>query len=99
MEVNFHGQEVCYTKINKLSLILHLCFNLGPDLLEPCYDGSLVSSTNGEWIALLGCIENPSKIYKLEDYTWKLYPKELKYPKRSGLAFPISDDLVNCVET
>ena len=99
MEVNFHGQEVCYKLVNKFSFILHLCFNLGPDLLEPCDDGSLVSSPNGEWIALLGCRQNPSKIYKLEGGAWTVYQKELKYPKRSGLAFLISDDLVNCVET
>ena len=80
-------------------MILHLCFNLGPELLEPCTFGSLVSSPNGEWIALLGCAENPSNIYKLEGETWTLYPKELTYPKYLGLAFPISDDLVNCVET
>ena len=80
-------------------MILHSCFNLGPDLPEPCAEGSLFSSPHGEWIALLGCEQNPSKIYKLEGDTWTLYEKELKYPKRGGLAFPISDDLVNCVET
>ena len=78
---------------------MHSCFYLGPDLFDPCSFGSLVSSPNGEWIALLGCIENPSKIYKLEGEAWTEYPQVLNYPKFFGLAFPISDDLVNCVET
>ena len=74
-------------------------FNIGPDLPEECENGSLVSSPNGEWIVLLGCVnQKPNKIYKLEGNSWTLYPKELKYLKTKGLAFPVSDHLVNCVD-
>ena len=61
----------------------------------------MVSSANGREAILVGCDENPEKIFKLRwenesSLEWVLMKQELKYPKTGTIAMLIPDELTNC---
>ena len=61
----------------------------------------MVSSSNGKEAILVGCEENPEKIYKLRwsiqaNLEWVLMKQELKYPRSNAVAMLISDALTHC---
>ena len=62
----------------------------------------MVSSSNGQEAILVGCEENPEKIYKLRWSTngttleWVLMKQKLKYPRSNAVAMLISDALTHC---
>ena len=73
----------------------------GPALPQDCIDGSMVSSSNGREAILLGCAENPEKIYKLRwrnatTLEWVLMWQKLKYPRSNAVAMLIPDALTHC---
>ena len=69
---------------------------------QKCIDGSMVSSSNGQEAFLVGCKENPERIYKLRwsnDGTtleWVLMGQTLKYPRSNAVAMLIPDVLTLC---
>ena len=74
---------------------------LGPTLPQNCIDGSMVSSANGQEAILVGCDENPEKIYKLRwsnatTLEWVLMKQKLKYPRSNAVAMLIPDALTHC---
>ena len=74
---------------------------IGPKLPQVCIDGSMVSSSNGREAFLVGCNENPEKIYKLRwsngtILEWVLMRQKLKYPRSNGVAMLIPDTLTHC---
>ena len=74
---------------------------LGPKLPQNCIDGSMVSSSNGQEAILVGCEENPEKIYKLRwndkaTLEWVLMKQKLKYPRSNVVAMLIPDALTHC---
>ena len=63
---------------------------------QKCIDGSLVSSSNGQEAFLVGCKENPGRIYKLRwsngtTMEWVLMRQKLKYPRSNAVAMLIPD--------
>ena len=61
----------------------------------------MVSSSNGQEAILVGCRENPEKIYKLKwsiqaNLEWVLMKQKLKYPRSNAVAMLISDALTHC---
>ena len=59
----------------------------------------MVSSSNSREAFLVGCAENPEKIYKLrwnngETLEWVLMKQKLKYPRSNAVAMLIPDE--NC---
>ena len=61
----------------------------------------MVSSSNGQEAILVGCRENPEKIYKLKwsihaNLEWVLMKQQLKYPRSNAVAMLISDALTYC---
>ena len=72
---------------------------------QKCIDGSMVSSSNGQEAFLVGCKENPERIYKLRwsnDGTtleWVLMGQTLKYPRSNAVAMLIPDVLTHCNTT
>ena len=62
----------------------------------------MVSSSNGQEAILVGCEENPEKIYKLRWSTngttleWVLMKQLLHYPRSNTVAMLISDALTHC---
>ena len=74
---------------------------IGPKLPQNCIDGSMVSSSNGQEAILVGCAENPEKIYKLRwsngtTLEWVLMKQKLKYPRSNAVAMLIPDVLTHC---
>ena len=95
--------EIFYVHIcfcTKLKSIL-ICI-AGPELPQNCIDGSLVSSSNGQEAFLVGCAENPEKIYTLRwsstlSLEWVLMTQKLKYPRSNTVAMLIPNALLtNC---
>ena len=92
--------HICFC--TKLKSIL-ICI-AGPELPQNCIDGSLVSSSNGQEAFLVGCAENPEKIYKLRwsnggTLEWVLMKQMLKYPRSNAVAMLIPDALTFCKTT
>ena len=61
----------------------------------------MVRSSNGREAILVGCEQNPEKIFKLRwenesSLEWVLMKQELKYPKTGTIAMLIPDELTNC---
>ena len=61
----------------------------------------MVSSSNGREAILVGCEENPEKIYKLRwsngtTLEWVLMKQKLKYPRSNVVAMLIPDALTHC---
>ena len=61
----------------------------------------MVSSSNGQGAILVGCEENPEKIYKLIwndgiSLEWVLMKQKLKYPRSNAVAMLIPDVLTLC---
>ena len=59
----------------------------------------MVSSSNGQEAILVGCEENPEKIYKLRwsngtMMEWVLMKQKLKYPRSNVVAMLIPDTLL-----
>ena len=78
-----------------------MIFITGPKLPQHCIDGSMVSSLNGKEAILVGCKENPEKIYRLRwsnenILEWILMRQKLKYPRSNGVAMLIPDALTYC---
>ena len=76
-------------------------FFKGPTLPQNCIDGSMVSSSNGREAILVGCKENPEKIYKLQwndkaTLEWVLMKQKLKFPRSNAVAMLIPDVLTHC---
>ena len=76
----------------------------GPKLPQHCIDGSMVSSSNGKEAILVGCKENPEKIYRLRwsnetILEWILMRQKLKYPRSNGVVMLIPDTLTYCRTT
>ena len=77
----------------------------GPTLPQSCTDGSMVSSSNGREAILVGCDENPEKIFKLRwsngtTLEWDLMKQKLKYPRSNAVAMLIPDGLLtHCNDT
>ena len=74
---------------------------LGPDLPVPCSYSSAVTYKDGQSILVLGCTENPEKIYELsvgdqDQLEWKTLDKELKYPRSNLVAMMIPDEFTYC---
>ena len=81
--------------------MLYVSSIIGPKLPQNCIDGSMVSSSNGREAILVGCEENPEKIYKLRwsngtTLEWVLMKQKLKYPKNQAVAMLIPDALTQC---
>ena len=73
----------------------------GPTLPHNCIDGSMVTSSNGKEVILVGCTENPEKIYKLRwsnetTMEWVLMRQKLKYPRTNAVAMLIPNALTQC---
>ena len=73
----------------------------GPVLPQNCIDGSMVSSSNGQEAILVGCAENPERLYKLRwsnetSLEWVLMKQMLKYPRSNAVAMLIPDALTQC---
>ena len=72
-------------------------------LPQNCIDGSMVSSSNGQDAILVGCKENPEKIYKLQwnkaTLEWVLMKQKLKFPRSNAVAMLIPDVLTYCNTT
>ena len=78
-----------------------MTFITGPKLPQNCIDGSMVSSSNGKETILVGCKENPEKIYRLKwsnetILEWILMWQKLKYPRSNGVAILIPDAQTHC---
>ena len=61
----------------------------------------MVSSSNGQEAFLVGCKENPEKIYKLrwsneKTLEWVLMRQKLRYPRSNVVAMFIPDELTYC---
>ena len=61
----------------------------------------MVSSSNGREAILVGCQENPEKIYKLRwsngtTLEWIVMNQHLNYPRSNGVAMLIPDELTHC---
>ena len=61
----------------------------------------MVSSSNGQEAILVGCAENPEKIYKLRwcnatNLEWVLMWQKLKYPRSNAVAILIPYALTHC---
>ena len=61
----------------------------------------MVSSSNGKEAILVGCEENPEKIYKLRwsiqaNLEWVLMKQQLKYPRSNAVAMLIPNALTQC---
>ena len=61
----------------------------------------MVSSSNGREAILVGCAENPEKIYKLRwsngtTLEWVLMKQKLKYPRNNAVAMLIPNALTQC---
>ena len=61
----------------------------------------MVSSSNGREAILIGCRENPEKIYKLRwsngtNMEWMLMKQKLNYPRSNAVAMLISDKQTHC---
>ena len=81
--------------------MLYVSSIIGPKLPQECIDGSMVSSSNGREAILVGCEENPEKIYKLRwsngtTLEWVLMKQKLKYPRSNVVAILIPDALTHC---
>ena len=64
----------------------------------------MVSSSNGREAILVGCEENPERIYKLRwnngtTLEWVLMRQKLKYPRSNAVAMLIPDVLTYCNTT
>ena len=72
----------------------------GPDLLEKCQYGKMVTSPSGQGAILVGCKENPESLYELriinDQLEWRKMKQTLQYPKHFTVAMTVPDDLVNC---
>ena len=73
----------------------------GPVLPQNCIDGSMVSSSNGQEAILVGCAENPERLYKLRwsnetSLEWVLMKQMLKYPRSNAVAMLIPNALTQC---
>ena len=83
------------------NLLTFLKSFLGPDLPAPCSYSSAVTYKDGQRILVLGCTENPEKIYELfvgdqDQLEWKTLDKELKYPRSNLVAMMIPDEFTYC---
>ena len=86
----------------KKSLLHHKFYEnviVGPKLPLNCTDGSMVSSSNGREAVLVGCNENPEKIFKLRwsnetTLEWVLMKQKLKYPRSNAVTMLIPDSLL-----
>ena len=89
----------------QLKLFLHpylgksITFFAGPTLPQNCVDGSMVSSSNGREVILVGCQQNPEKIFRTKwtngtTLEWVLMKQELKYPRSNAVAMLIPDTLL-----
>ena len=61
----------------------------------------MVSSSNGREAILVGCAENPERIYRLRwssttSLEWVLMEQKLKYPRSNAVALLIPDTLTHC---
>ena len=61
----------------------------------------MVTSSNGKEAILVGCTENPEKIYKLRwnnetTMEWVLMRQKLKYPRTNAVAMLIPNALTQC---
>ena len=73
----------------------------GPALPQNCIDGSMVSSSNGQEAILVGCAENPERLYQLRwsnetSLEWVLMKQMLKYPRSNAVAMLIPNALTQC---
>ena len=73
----------------------------GPDLIEPCWYSSMVTSPDGQGVILLGCYPNRESLYELRKnndgiLAWTKLPQKLKYPRESTLAMLIPDEMASC---
>ena len=78
-------------------LILNILFYcnefeiLGPDLIEPCANSTMITSPNKQSVILLGCKENPESLYELIKtkgaFSWKKMSQKLTYSRYSTVAF------------
>ena len=66
----------------------------------------MVSSSNGKEAILVGCNENPEKIFKLKwssnetTLEWVLMKQKLKYPRSNAVAMLIPDTVsTHCNDT
>ena len=82
-------------------MVLHKCFRLklGPDLLDFCAYGSMLTSSDG--VILLGCQFNEEVIYQMKpnsegNFVWNKMNQTLKYPRISTIVDYIDDDQVTC---
>ena len=74
-------------------------FKSGPDLLDFCAYGSMLTSSDG--VILLGCQFNEEVIYQMKpnsngDFVWSKMNQTLKFPRISTIVDYIDDDQVNC---
>ena len=58
----------------------------GPNLINSCYYGAMVTSPTGDGVVLLGCSQSPGSIYRMSldengDYQWMMMEQSLKYPR------------------
>ena len=75
----------------------------GPDLPNPCsYSSAVVQETSeGEVVLVMGCNENPEKIYQLSDMPggqlkWGTLSLELEHPRSNLVAMMIPDEFAHC---
>ena len=76
---------------------------LGPDLIEPCSNSTMITSPNQQSLILLGCEESPESSYELinsrGNYSWRKMPQKLPYSNQTIVAFLIPDDVVTCKDS
>ena len=78
-----------------------ICLKLtGPELLDECTYGTMVTSPTGHGAILVGCSENSKSLYELRSVNgqleWRKMKQTLQYPRYSTIAMTIPDNLVNC---
>ena len=72
----------------------------GPELMDKCQYGKMVTSPSGQGAILVGCNENPESLYELRNISgqleWRKMKQTLQYPRYFTIAITIPDNLVNC---
>ena len=94
----FQNIMCCFCKMK-----LDLFEILGPDLIEPCSNSTMITSPNQLSVILLGCEESPESSYELinsrGNYSWRKMPQKLPYSNQTIVAFLIPDDMVTCKDS
>ena len=101
--MKIYGSQASIRQLSNVQMLLFALklfrFKSGPDLLDFCAYGSMLTSSDG--VILLGCQFNEEVIYQMKqnsngDFVWSKMNQTLKYPRISTIVDYIDDDQVTC---